>query len=189
MNTSEPTPMPNAAPRGYWRAATYFCLLLLAVGATAGISMYQQFVAQLQDLQHKVQQTAQLQFVAVLQDAQGAPAMLVTQLSGDGYLQLQRLNAVVEGAEDSMQLWAMAAAAGAASAGDAGDTGSTGATTPRSLGILPPKLKTLRLTATDTTLAGVGQLGMSVEAKGGVSERQGPRLPYVFTGTVIRKAF
>ncbi len=178
MNTSEPTPMPSHAPRGYWRAATYFCLLLLAVGATAGISMYQQFVAQLQDLQHKVQQTAQLQFVAVLLDAEGAPAMLVTQLSGDGYLQLQRLNAVVEGAEDSMQLWAMVAAASGAAA-----------VAPRSLGILPPKLKTLRLAATDTTLAGVSQLGMSVEAKGGVSERQGPRLPYVFTGTVIRKAF
>jgi hypothetical protein len=31
-------------------------------------------------------------------------------------------------------------------------------------------------------------LDISVENKGGVSERQGPRLPYLLTGTLIRKA-
>jgi hypothetical protein len=82
MASSASTPAP-AGPRGYWRAATYACLLLLALGATAGLSMYQQFVAQIQDLQQKVQHTAQLQYVAVLLDDQGQPAMLLTQVSGE----------------------------------------------------------------------------------------------------------
>lgn len=169
LNESTP-PQPNGAP-GYWRAATYFCMLLLVVGATAGISMYEQFAAQIHDLQQKVQQTAQLQYVAVLADDKGEPAMLLTQTSGEAFLQLQRLNSVVEGSEDSMQLWSLP------------DSGAA-----RSLGVLTPKLKTLRLPANEQTLAGVRKLGMSVEAKGGVSQSQGPRLPYLLTGSLIRKA-
>jgi anti-sigma-K factor RskA len=171
MDTTASPPSQSPGPRGYWRAATYFCLLLLAVGATAGVSMYQQFVAQIQDLQHKVQQTAQLQYVAVLVDDKGEPAMLLTQQSGEAFFQLQRLTSLVEGGEDSMQLWAVPASGPA-----------------RSLGLLTPKLKTLRLPATEQTLAGVGKLAMSVEAKGGVSESQGPRLPYLWTGQLVRKA-
>ena len=170
MDSSASTPAP-AGPRGYWRAATYACLLLLALGATAGLSMYQQFVAQIQDLQQKVQHTAQLQYVAVLLDDQGQPAMLLTQVSGEAYVQLQRLSGVVEGSEDTMQLWSVAA---------------SGA--PQSLGVLPPKLQTLRLAVTQQTLSSVQALGLSVEARGGVSASQGPRLPYLWTGRLIRKA-
>jgi anti-sigma-K factor RskA len=171
MDTTDSNSSQATANRGYWRAAAYFFLLLLVVGATAGVSMYEQFVAQIHDLQQKVQQTAQLQYVAVLVDDKGEPAMLLTQASGEAFLQLQRLNSVVEGGEDTMQLWAVP---------DGGPA--------RSLGLLTPRLKTLRLAATDQTLDGVGKLGMSVEAKGGVSAKQGPRLPYLLTGSVIRKA-
>ena len=171
MDTPDSNPSQATSTRGYWRAATYFLLLLLAVGASAGVSMYEQFVAQIHDLQQKVQQTAQLQFVAVLVDDKGEPAILLTQASGEAFLQLQRLNSVVEGSEDTMQLWAVP------------DSGAA-----RSLGLLTPRLKTLRLPATDQTLDGVRKLGMSVESKGGVSESQGPRLPYLLTGSVVRKA-
>jgi anti-sigma-K factor RskA len=145
--------------------------LLLALAVTAGWSMFEQFTAQVRDLQQKVQRTAQLQYVAVLMDEKNEPAILVTQVSGESALQLQRLNAVVEGGEDSMQLWAVPA---------------TGL--PRSLGVMTAKLKTLRLPATEQTLADAARLAISVENKGGVSESQGPRLPYLFSGTVIRKA-
>ena len=127
-DSTPPQPSGPRGPSGYWRAATYFCLVLLVVGTTAGVSMYEQFVAQIHDLQQKVRQTAQLQYVAVLIDDKGEPAMLVTQESGEPYVQLQRLNGVVEGPEDSMQLWALPASGAA-----------------QSLGVLPPKLKTLRL--------------------------------------------
>jgi anti-sigma-K factor RskA len=163
-------PQPSA-PRGYWRAAAIFLALLLALAATAGWSMFEQFSAQVRDLQQKVQRTAQLQYVAVLLDEKNQPAILLTQVSGESSLQLQRLNAVVEGGEDSMQLWAVPV------------TGPA-----RSLGVMTAKLKTLRLPATEQTLADVAQLAISVENKGGVSAGQGPRLPYLFTGAVIRKA-
>jgi anti-sigma-K factor RskA len=156
---------------GYWRAGTYFCLLLLAIAAAAGVSMFEQFSAQIRDLQQKVQQTAQLQTVAVLLDDKGQAALLLTQVSGESVVQLQRLNAVVEGGEDSMQLWAL-----------------TDAAAPRSLGVLTPKLKTLRLTVGEQAMAGVQQLAISVENRGGVSQAQGPRLPYLFTGALVRKA-
>jgi anti-sigma-K factor RskA len=50
------------------------------------------------------------------------------------------------------------------------------------------KLKTLRLPANEQTLAEVARLAISVENKGGVTQAQGPRLPYLFSGSVIRKA-
>jgi anti-sigma-K factor RskA len=161
----------SRAVSAYWRAATYFCLLLLALGSAAGLSMYQQFVAQIQDAQQKVQQTAQLQYLSVLQDEQGEAALLLTYFSGEAFFQLQRLNSVAEGSEDSLQLWALPEAGA-----------------PRSLGVLTPKLKTLRLAATAQSLEGISKLGMSVEAKGGALETRGPRLPYLFTASVIRKA-
>ena len=170
MEPTPSTPSATAGRSGYWRAATIFLALLL-LGGTAGVSMYQQFVAQMQDLQLKLQRTAALQYVAVLLDDKGEPAMLLTQSSGDSFLQLQRLNGVEEGQEDSMQLWALSEGAPA-----------------RSLGVLQPRLKTLRLPATPQSLDGVARVGMSVEAKGGVSQAQGPRLPYLFTAKVIRKA-
>ena len=164
------TPQPTG-PRGYWRASTIFLLLVLAIAITAGWSMFEQFSAQVRDLQQKVQRTAQLQYVAVLLDDKNEPAMLVTQVSGESALQLQRLNAVVEGGEDSMQLWAVPTSGPA-----------------RSLGVMTAKLKTLRLPATEQMLAEVPRLAISVENKGGVSNSQGPRLPYLFSGSVIRKA-
>jgi len=57
----------------YWRAATYFLLVVMAIAGAAGASMFEQFVAQVNDLQQKVQKTAQLQYVAVLQDDKAPP--------------------------------------------------------------------------------------------------------------------
>jgi len=146
-------------------------LVLLAIAAAAGSSMFEQFTAQIRHLQQQVQQTAQLQTVAVLLDDKNQPALLLTQVSGEAALQVQRLNSVVEGGDDTMQLWAL----------------SDGAA-PRSLGTLPPKLKTLRLPVSEQALAGVQRLAISVENRGGVTEAQGPRLPYLFTGALVRKA-
>ena len=154
-----------------WRAATYFLLVVMAIAGAAGASMYEQFVAQVHDLQQKLQKTAQLQSVAVLLDDKGAPAMLVTWNAGAESLQLQRLNAVVEGREDTLQLWALSA------------TGS-----PRSLGILQRGIVTPQVKASEQALTQVERLAISVEAKGGVAEGRGPSLPYLFNGAWVRKA-
>ena len=97
--------------------------------------------------------------------------MLVTLNAGAESLQLQRLNAVAEGREDTMQLWALSA------------TGS-----PRSLGILQRGIVTPQVKAGEQALTQVKRLAISVEDKGGVPEGQGPRLPYLFSGAWVRKA-
>ena len=171
-HSPHPAPAPAAAARThYWRAATIGCLLLLLLAGTAGISMFEQFRAQILDLQHKLQATAQLRHVAVLLDDKGAAAMLVTQMAGEDSLQLQRLNSVQEGPEDTLQLWALA------------DSGAA-----RSLGVLPARLPTARVGADVQALDGTVRLAISVESKGGVSQAQGPRLPYLFSGAWVRKA-
>ena len=156
---------------GWWRAAAILCLVLLAVALATGMSMMEQFKAQIQHVQGQLKETAQVKYISVLNDDKHAPAMLVTMALQDNVLQIQRLNAVSEGREDTMQLWAM-------SDGDP----------VRSLGVLETKGKTLRLPAAERDLASATTLAISVEDKGGARPGDGPRLPYLFKGSVIQKA-
>jgi len=156
---------------GWWRAlAVLLAIALLLVGASA-MSMFEQFKAQLAHLQKQTQNVAQIKYIAVLTDAKQEPAMLLTMDPQDHTLQLQRLNGVVEGQEDSMQLWALQPDS-----------------RPRSLGVLTSKLKMQRINASDPDLAKATHLAVSVENKGGVEPTQGPRLPYLFQGPVIQKS-
>lgn len=165
-----PTPTPPCHA-GRWRAATIFLLLVIAFGAATGMSMFEQFKAQMGYLQKQLQATPQIKYISVLLDDQQAPALLVTFDPQDKTLQVQRLNTVKEGREDTMQLWAV-------------QTDKA----PRSLGILATSGKTLSLPVDPLVLDDVPQLAISVEAKGGVSQEAGPRLPYLFTGAVVQKA-
>jgi anti-sigma-K factor RskA len=168
----DPTTAPSArrvAP--VWRALAIVLMLVLAVAAAAGWSMWEQFTAQIRHLHTQLAQQPQVRHVAVLLNAQAQPAMLVTFDPTSKLLQLQRLDAVVEGREDSMQLWAL-----------------DGDHAPRSLGVLTPKLKTLQLPADANALQSVRELAISVEDRGGVGSAQGPRLPYLFKGWLVQKA-
>ena len=164
-------PAQSANHTVFWRATTVVCLLLMAIGIAMGMSMFQQFKAQIVHLQTQLQATPHIKYIAVLQDSKQAPALLITFDPQDAGLEIQRLSAVKEGREDSMQLWAI---------------GADG--TPRSVGVLSPGGKTLQLAATEAALAGVGQLAISVENRGGAAPSGGPRLPYLFTGALVQKA-
>ncbi len=166
---SAPPETPCHATR--WRIATIVCLVLLALAGATGVSLMEQFKAQLTHLQRKLKSAPQVRFVAVLQDDQHQPAQLVTFDPQDGYVLIQRLNDVKEGREDSLQLWAL------------DDQGRA-----LSLGVLSPGLRTLQLRVTEATLAQTKTLAVSVESKGGVEAGQLPSLPYLFTGALIRKA-
>ncbi|MBT9552208.1 MAG: anti-sigma factor [Hydrogenophaga sp.] len=178
MNDSH-TAQPDATPptpasrrvSPWWRALAIFLLLVLLLGWAASASMVEQLKAQIGHLQAKVAAVPQIRHLSVLLDDRQQPAMLVTMDPQTGLLQLQRLNEVKEGREDSMQLWAL-----------------DGDKPPRSLGVIESKYKTLQLPAKEAALAGVGQLAISVEAKGGVPEAQGPRLPWLFKGALVHKA-
>lgn len=171
--TAVSAPLPAASRRvsPWWRALAIFLLLVLMLAWAASASMHEQLKAQIGHLQAKVATLPQIRHIAVLLDAQGAPAMLVTMDPQTRALQLQRLNEVKEGREDSMQLWAL-----------------KDGQPPRSLGVIESKFKTLQLPAQEAALAGVAELAISVEDKGGVPEAQGPRLPWLFKGALVLKA-
>jgi anti-sigma-K factor RskA len=156
---------------GRWRAATIACILLIAFGLAAGASMYEQFKAQVAHLQAQVKATPRIKYIAVLLDTAQEPAMLATFDPQERAMQLQRLNTVKEGREDTLQLWALVPGA-----------------PPRSLGVLYSAGKTHQLPASDAALATVSQLAISVEDKGGAATDRGPRLPYLFSGALVQKA-
>ena len=176
MNTdadsnTTPDTDPPVSPANYWRVFSIILLLVIAIGATSGISMYEMFGAQISHLQTKLKSTPQIKYLAVLLDVKQAPGMLVTFDPLDGFLQLQRLTDIKEGPDDSMQLWA---------------TSATGR--PLSLGVLTAKIRTAQLPMTDKALASVTDLAISVENRGGVEPGTLPRLPYLYTGALIKKA-
>lgn len=164
-------PAARARTSKLWLGISVLLTLVLLVGAATTASMYEQFKAQIVHLQARLAVTPQVRYVSVLLDAQELPALLVTMDPQAGVLQVQRLNEVKEGREDSMQLWALSADK-----------------PPRSLGVIESKFKTLQLPAKEAALAGVTKLAISVENKGGVPEQVGPRLPYLFQGWLIQKA-
>ncbi len=171
MNTtvSPPPADPSRAAR-LWRAATIFLVIVLAFMAATGVSMFEQFKAQIAHLHKQLVTVPQIKYIAVLTDAQAQPALLVTMDPQERALVLQRVGKVMEGREESLQLWAVPA------------TGR-----PRSLGLLGSN-KTLRIPAAETDLQAVPQLGVSVEPKGGVADDRGPSGTMLFKGALLQKA-
>jgi anti-sigma-K factor RskA len=171
------SPTDNDIPKPYnwalqrWRLATIACVILLAVAAATMVSMMEQFKAQVSHLQTKLKTTQQIKYVAVLMDDKQLPAMLLSFDLQDAYLQVQRLNDVKEGPEESLQLWALDSEGRALS-----------------LGVLSPKLKTAQVPVSDKILLQATGLAISVENKGGVEADRKPSLPYLFTGALIQKA-
>jgi anti-sigma-K factor RskA len=176
-NSPAPKPVPDPIrvlgfrPLSWWRAATVVCVILLVFAAATGMSMMEQFKAQMAHLQKQLVSVPQIKYLAVLTDAQGAAALLVTLDPSEPTLALQRVGSIKEGREDSLQLWALPA---------------SGA--PRSLGLLASGSQTLRIPATEKDLRDVPQLGVSVESKGGVEDSHGPSGPWLLKGAVVQKA-
>lgn len=168
MNSPVP-PRPRTSK--FWLSVSVLLVLALLLGGAATVSLYEQMKAQLERLQGQVTSTPQIRYVAVLLDQKQLPALLVTLDPQLGMLELQRLNHLLEGPEDTMQLWAL----------------SSGHP-PRSLGIIPTKIRTAQLPTTESALKTAAQLAVSVEVKGGVPETAGPRQPYLFQGWLIQRA-
>ena len=107
-SSPEPTlPEKDRRVSPWWRALAYVLAIVLGLAIASAMSMYEQFKAQMEHMQKQLQAVSQIKSIAVLTDAQHAPAILITQDPQEFTLQLQRLNAVAEGQEDSMQLWAL----------------------------------------------------------------------------------
>ncbi len=174
--TSEAT----AALGGWWRnllvwrgaaaAGAVATLAAVVVGVQVNGGLRATTGAQIATLQQQLQATPQIQYVAVLADDKAAASMLVTFDPKNNQLVLQRVGGFQEGADKSLQLWALPPAGG-----------------PRSLGVLGQD-KLLKLAAQEGDVKEVPTLAISLEPLGGVPSATGPTGPVLFKGALIRKA-
>ncbi len=169
---AEPAPPP---PTGWWRSLALWrgaagagaLATVLAVVTTVGLR--DRLGAQIDELQAKLGNQPQIEYVAVLNDEQASASMLVTFDPKNRKLTLQRVGGYQEAADKSLQLWAL-------------PPGSK----PRSLGVLTPE-RLLQLAAGESDVREVPALAVSLEPKGGVPSETGPTGPVLFKGALIQK--
>lgn len=168
-----------ARPFAWWRnaawAGAFATVAAVAVGlwSQQGLRQASQQVAQLQSqvqtAQAALQAAPQIQYVAVLADGKADPSMLVTFDVRHNRLVLQRVGDFREGADQSLQLWALPPQG-----------------RPQSLGVLGQD-RLEQLTAQEAQVQAVPTLAISLEPKGGVPSATGPTGPVLFTGALIRR--
>lgn len=166
---------PPPAAGGWWRSLALWrgaagagaLATVLAVVTTVGLR--DRLGAQIDELQAKLSNQPQIEYVAVLNDEQASASMLVTFDPKNRKLTLQRVGGYQEAADKSLQLWAL-------------PPGSK----PRSLGVLTPE-RLLQLAAGEQDVREVPALAISLEPKGGVPSETGPTGPVLFKGALIQK--
>ena len=141
-----------------WRGAAAAGALATVMAVVVGLN-----------LRDQLQNAPAVQYVAVLSDDKATASILVTFDPKKRQLVLQRVGSYDEGADKSLQLWALP---------------PVGA--PRSLGVLD-HAPALRLPASESDVHAVPALAVTLEAKGGVPPGSGPKGPVVFKGTLIEK--
>lgn len=170
---------PPAADGGWWRnllvwrgaaaAGAIATVAAVLVGVQVNGGLRTTSGAQIAALQQQLQAAPQIQYVAVLADDKAAASMLVTFDPKNNQLVLQRVGGFQEGADKSLQLWALPPAGG-----------------PRSLGVLGQD-KLLTLVAGESDVRQVPTLAISLEPKGGVPSATGPTGPVLFKGELIQR--
>ncbi|RZJ59928.1 MAG: RNA polymerase subunit sigma-70 [Acidovorax sp.] len=156
-----------------WRGAAAAGALATVAAVAVGVQVHGALKAtsgqQIATLQQQLQATPQIQYVAVLADDKAAASMLVTFDPKNNQLVLQRVGGFQEGADKSLQLWALPPSGG-----------------PRSLGVLGQE-KLLKLVAGESDVRQVPALAISLEPKGGVPSATGPTGPVLFKGELIQR--
>jgi anti-sigma-K factor RskA len=125
-------------------------------------------LAQVQTELKEAQARPQVQYVAVLNDDQGAPAVLVTFDAAKQQLLVRRVGRYTEATDRSLQLWAL----------PAGEK-------PLSLAVLG-KEDRLSFPAQTQKVSQAPALAISLEPKGGVPSEGGPTGPVLFKGALLQ---
>ena len=155
-----------------WRGLSSMGVGVAAVALIVGVNLNNintKLGSEVQDLTAKLQATPEIQYVAVLADDKAAASMLVTFDPKSKKLTLKRVGGFQEGADKSLQLWALPQAGGA-----------------KSLGVLGADA-VVRLTTAGADVT-VPALAISLEPKGGVPSSGGPTGPVLFKGALIETA-
>ena len=169
---SNNTPASSRTVNAVWRVLSVVLAVALLLAWAFSASMFEQFKAQIHHLEKRLSDTPQVREISVLLDAKQQPGLVVTYDPVSKALQVQRLNDVKEGREESLHLWALS------------DTDA-----PRLLGVLTSRYKTTQLDIPPEALEGAGALGLSVESKD-QGPRQGvPNQPWVFKGAVVKRSY
>ena len=156
-------PLASASTGGWlrslalWRGAAAAGALVAVLAVGVGLNLREQLI-----------NAPAVQYVAVLSDDKAAASMLVTFDPKKKQLVLQRVGSFREGADKSLQLWALPPGGA-----------------PRSLGVLD-NAPALRLAASESDVR-VPALAISLEPKGGVPSAGGPTGPVLFHGPLIEK--
>ena len=181
MQAARQTAQVQVAPAagGWWRnllvwrgaavAGALATLVAVVVGVQLNGGLRTSTGAQIAALQQQLQAAPQIQYVAVLANAQADASMLVTFDPQSQQLLLQRVGNFQEGANQSLQLWALPPGGG-----------------PRSLGVLGQD-KLLKLVADKADVDAVPTLAISLEPKGGEPSAGGPTGPVLFKGQLIER--
>ena len=174
------TPAAPPVPQGWlgslllWRSAALAGVVgtvaAVVLGLQAQDALRHTTGTQIATLQQQLQAAPQIQYVAVLQDAQSSASMLVTFDPKSNQLVLQRVGGFSEGAEKSLQLWAVQPGGGGV----------------RSLGVMGHQA-VYTLPAAQADMQGVPALAISLEPLGGVPGEGGPTGPVLFKGELIER--
>ena len=164
-------PMPAGWLRSLalWRGTTAAGALATVLAVVTAVGLRDNLGSQIGELQAQLATVPQVEYVAVLNDDQASPSMLVTFDPNNKRLTLQRVGNFQESADKSLQLWALPPSGG-----------------PRSLGVLSQE-RLLKLAAAEGDVREVPTLAISLEPKGGVPSETGPTGPVLFKGALIQK--
>ena len=166
---------PPTQPAGWlrslalWRGATAAGALATVLAVVTAVGLQDELGQQIGELQAQLATVPAVEYVAVLNDDQSSPSMLVTFDPNNQRLTLQRVGDFQESADKSLQLWALPPSGG-----------------PRSLGVLTQE-RLLKLAAAEGDVREVPTLAISLEPKGGVPSETGPTGPVLFKGALIQK--
>ena len=152
-----------------WRGATAAGALATVLAVVTAVGLQDEMGQQIGELQAQLATVPAVEYVAVLNDDQASPSMLVTFDPNNNRLTLQRVGDFQESADKSLQLWALPPSGG-----------------PRSLGVLTRE-RLLKLAAAEGDVREVPTLAISLEPKGGVPSETGPTGPVLFKGALIQK--
>ena len=172
-DTASPDPTTYIAPKVHpiWRVLTIVLLILTLLTWAFTDSLYEQLKAQIHHLEKRLLDVPQVREIGVLMDEAQHPAMLVTYDPKTKQLQVQRLNEVKEGVEQSLHLWALSPS-----------------DKPRLLGVLTSRYKTTQIEVPPEALDGANEIGLSVESKDKGPTQGLPNQPWVFKGWLVKKA-